>query len=95
MDKVGELSPKEPPSYLVVNVENALLDFLVDLFGRVNERFLDISRGLRRRLHEDQAVLAGERLALLLLHFAPRLEVALVADQHDDHVRVRMLTRIL
>lgn len=80
---------------LIVDVEDALLDLLVDLLGGVDERLLHVGGRLRRRLHEDEAVLARERLALLLLHLPPRLQVRLVADQHDHHVRVRMLTGVL
>lgn len=54
---------------LIVDVEHTLLDLLVDLLGRVYKRLLHIRCRTRRRLHEHQIVLPGERLALLPLHF--------------------------
>lgn len=79
---------------LVVDVENALLNLLINLFGCIDERLLDIRGRSRRSLHENQSVLAGERLPLLLLHLATRLEIAFVPDQHYHHIRVRMLTGV-
>ena len=46
-------------------------------------------------LHEDESVLPGEGLALLPLDVAPRLQITLVADEHDDHVGVGVLPRVL
>lgn len=83
------------PSYLIVDVEDTFLDLLVNLFGRIYECLLYVGSCARRSLHEDQSVLAGEGLALLFLHLTPRIQIALVAYQHNDHVRVRVLTRIL
>lgn len=80
---------------LIVDVEDTFLDLLVNLFGRIYERLLYVGSCARRSLHEDQSVLAGEGLALLFLHLTPRIQIALVAYQHNDHVRVRVLTRIL
>jgi len=80
---------------LIVDVEDALLDLLVNLLGRVYERLLHVGRRARRRLHEDQSVLAGKGFAFLLLYLTPRVQVALVADQHDHHVRIGVLARIL
>lgn len=60
---------------LVVDVEHTLLDLLVDLLGRVDERLLHVGRRPRRRLHEHQIVFARKRLALLLFHFAARVQV--------------------
>ncbi len=37
----------------------------------------------------------GERLPLLSLDVSPRLQVALVAYQHDHHVRVGVLPGVL
>ena len=63
-------------SYLVVDIEDSLLDLVVDLPGRVDEGLLDVGGRLGRRLHEDEAVFAGEGLALLALNVAAGLEVA-------------------
>lgn len=60
---------------LVIYVEHALLDLLVDLLGRVDERFLHVGRRPSGRLHEHQVVLAGKRLALLLLDLTTRVQV--------------------
>jgi hypothetical protein len=62
--------------YLIVDVEDAFLNFVVDFSGGVDERLLHVGRRLGRRLHEDEAVLASERLPLLSLDVAPSLEVA-------------------
>lgn len=61
---------------LVIDVEHALLDLLVDLLGRVNERLLHIGCCPGRRLHKHQVVLTGERLPLLAFYFAARIQVA-------------------
>lgn len=59
----------------VIDVEHALLDLLVDLLGRVDERLLYISSSPCGRLHEHQVVLSRKRLTLLLLHFTSRVQV--------------------
>ena len=64
------------PVRLVVDVEDALLDLVVDLPGGVDEGLLHIGGGLGGGLHEDEPVLPGEGLALLPLHVPPRLKVA-------------------
>eukprot|EP00227_Mantoniella_beaufortii_P021557 CAMPEP_0197591626 /NCGR_PEP_ID=MMETSP1326-20131121/13819_1 /TAXON_ID=1155430 /ORGANISM="Genus nov. species nov., Strain RCC2288" /LENGTH=295 /DNA_ID=CAMNT_0043157157 /DNA_START=218 /DNA_END=1100 /DNA_ORIENTATION=+ len=73
----------------------APVDLLADLPRRVDERLLHVVAGLGRRLQEHQAVLARERLALLGADGAAVRDVALVADQHDGHVGVGMLPRVL
>ena len=69
------LGPQLDPVGLVVDVEDALLDLVVDLPGGVDEGLLDVGRGLGRGLHEDEAVLPGEGLALLPLDVPPGLQV--------------------
>lgn len=73
---------------LIVDVEDALLNLSVDLLGRVDERLLDISSSLGGCLHEDESVFSSESLSFLLLHLTTRFQVALVSDEHDDHIRV-------
>lgn len=61
--------------YLIVDIKDAFLDFLVDLFRCVDEGLFDVGRSLGRRLHEDKSVFACERLALLLFHLPSALQV--------------------
>ena len=46
---------------------------------------------LRGRLHKDEAVLAREHLALVGADLSSGVQVALIADQHDRHIRVAIL----
>ena len=62
-------------AHLVIDVEDALLDLVVDLPRGVDEGLLDVGRRLGRRLHEDEAVLARERLPLFPLDVAARLQI--------------------
>ena len=62
-------------SDLVIDVEDALLNLVVDLPRSVDEGLLDVGRRLGRRLHEDEAVLAREGLALFPLDVAARLQI--------------------
>ena len=62
-------------AYLVVDVEDAILYFLVDLLGRIDERLLHVGRSFRRRFHEDEAVFSGEGLAFFLLHVTARFQI--------------------
>jgi len=73
---------------LIVDVEDALLNFSVDLLGCVDESFFNIGSRLRRCFHEDQTVLSSERLTFLLLDLTTSLEVTFVTNQHNDHIRV-------
>ena len=77
---------REERAHLIVDVEKALLDLLVDGARGLDEGLLDVLRGLCRGLHEDEAVLARERLALLALHVAPRLEIAAHATHTIAHL---------
>lgn len=72
---------------LVVDVEHALLDLLVDLLGRADERLLHVCRRPRRRLHEHQIVLPRERLALLLLHLAARVQITGRGEKYLGEIR--------
>ena len=63
------------PVRLVVDVEDALLDLVVDLPGGVDEGLLHVGGGLGRGLHEDEPVLPGKRLTFLPFHISPSLQV--------------------
>lgn len=63
-------------TYLVIDVENSLLDFVVDFSGRVDEGLLHVGRRLGRGLHEDEAMLPRERLAFLPLDITPSFQIA-------------------
>ena len=60
---------------LVVDVEDSLLNFVVDFSGCVDEGFLHVGGSLGRSLHEDETVLARERLAFLPLDITPSFEI--------------------
>ncbi len=68
--------------YLIVDIEDTVLDFLVDFLGGVDEGFLDVGCRLGGRLHEDEAVLPRERLALLSLHVPPCLQITATPHIH-------------
>ena len=61
--------------YLVVDIKNSLLDFVVDLSRGVDEGLFHVGRRLGRSLHEDEAVLAGKGFALLTLNVAAGLQI--------------------
>ena len=63
------------PVRLVVDVEDALLDLVVDLPGGVDEGLLHVGGGLGRGLHEDEPVLPGKRLTFLPFHISSSLQV--------------------
>mmetsp|Transcript_23456 Transcript_23456/g.69088 ORF Transcript_23456/g.69088 Transcript_23456/m.69088 type:complete len:208 (-) Transcript_23456:116-739(-) len=80
---------------LVAHVEDALLDLVVDGACGGYEGVLHVGGGLGGRLQEDEAVLLGELLPLLVGHGSAVLKVRLVADEHDGHVGVGVLARVL
>mmetsp|Transcript_75743 Transcript_75743/g.201232 ORF Transcript_75743/g.201232 Transcript_75743/m.201232 type:complete len:218 (-) Transcript_75743:4-657(-) len=74
-------------------IVHAGLEVLVDLPRGVQEGGLHVLPRLRRSLQEEQAVLPGKPCTLLV-HDLPLLQVALVPDQDDHHVWLRVLPRI-
>lgn len=82
-------------THLIIDVKNAFLNLLVNLFGCIDERFLDVRGGPCRRLHKHKSMFSRERFALFFLHFTTRFQVTFVADQHNHHVGVGVLTGIL
>merc|ERR1719198_199174 len=82
--------PDFDPTGLAAEIIDVVLDVLVDLPTSLNEGLLNVLRGLRRSLPEHQAMLTG-KLSTLFVGDLPALEVALVANKHDDHVGVGVL----
>mmetsp|Transcript_24471 Transcript_24471/g.64579 ORF Transcript_24471/g.64579 Transcript_24471/m.64579 type:complete len:255 (+) Transcript_24471:163-927(+) len=80
---------------LVLEVVHALLDVLVDLIRYSQKSVLDPGAGARGGLGEEEAVAAGELLALLEGDFSLRVHVALVADEHHRDVGVAVLLRLV
>ena len=72
--------------------------------GRLNIHLLDVRSRLCRSLQKDQAVLLRELGSLLRRHrttmgpnkpsILPMVQIRLVADQHDHHVRGSILPRL-
>lgn len=77
-----------------VQVERPVLDVAEDATGRLEKGLLHAVARLRRRLDEHEAVLVGELLRLLVGDVTLRLQVALVADEEDDGVRVRQVAGV-
>eukprot|EP00608_Synchroma_pusillum_P012824 CAMPEP_0198425696 /NCGR_PEP_ID=MMETSP1452-20131203/4740_1 /TAXON_ID=1181717 /ORGANISM="Synchroma pusillum, Strain CCMP3072" /LENGTH=246 /DNA_ID=CAMNT_0044146055 /DNA_START=113 /DNA_END=851 /DNA_ORIENTATION=+ len=76
-------------------VVHAPLDLLQDVLRRLNEGRLHVGSRLRGRLQKDEPVGLRELPSLLVAHRAPVLQVRLVSDEHDRHVRVAVLPRLL
>jgi len=93
--RTGVLGPDLDAVGLVVDVEHALLDLVVDFPGGVDECLLDVGGRLGGGLHEDEPVLPGERLPLLPLYVPSSLQVTFVSNEHDDHVAVAVLPGVL
>jgi len=71
----------------VGEIVDTRLDILIDLPGRVQECLLHILCRLRRRLHEHKTVLLRKPVSLIEGDLA-LVEVHLIADQHNNHVRI-------
>ena len=76
---------------IVAQVVNTAVDVFVDDCARLKEGLFDVLSGLGGGLHEDETVLASEHFAFVGADLAPRIQVALVSDKHDCHVRVAVL----
>ena len=63
------------PVRLIVDVEDALLDLVVDLPGGVDEGLLHVGGSLGGGLHEDEPMLPCKGLALLPLHVSTCFQV--------------------
>lgn len=83
------------PVAFIGDVDLPALNVSVDLLRRVYERLLHVVRRLGRRFHEDQTVFVGECLPLLGAHGAAMLQIVLVANEHNDHVGLGVLTGLL
>lgn len=60
---------------LIVDVENAFLDFVIDFPGGVDEGFLHVSGSLSGGLHEDETVLPSKCFSLLSFDISPGFQV--------------------
>ena len=58
----------------------------------MQEGLFNIIGCFSRGLHEYEAVLLSEPLSLLCADLSPGVEVRLVSDKHDRHVRVAVLS---
>ena len=56
------------PVCLIVDVEDALLDLVVDLPGSVDEGLLHVGGSLGRGFHEDEAVFSCKSFTLFSLY---------------------------
>lgn len=54
---------------------------------------LNVGGRLGGSLKKNESILLSEQLTLLGTHRSPVLQIALVSNQHDCHVRVAVLTR--
>ena len=63
--------------------------------ARLQESLLDVLGCLSRCLHEDQTVLTRKHLTLARADLPARVQIALVSNQHDGHVRVAVLAHLV
>ena len=68
---------------VVRQVVHATVNVFINDRARLQEGLLYVLGGLRGGLHKDQAVLASEHFTLVGGDLATRVQIALVADQHD------------
>jgi hypothetical protein len=61
----------------------------------VSSYLFNVKCGLGRCFHEDQPVLFSESVTFLGGDLSSGIEVALVADEHNCHVRVAILPHFL
>mmetsp|Transcript_117814 Transcript_117814/g.175990 ORF Transcript_117814/g.175990 Transcript_117814/m.175990 type:complete len:274 (-) Transcript_117814:82-903(-) len=80
---------------LVGDIDFTRKNLSMDLFRSVDKGRLDVVRRLGRRLHKDQSVRFRKRLALFRADRPTMFQIILVSDQHDDHVRLRVLAGFL
>lgn len=80
---------------VVGQIVHATVDVLVDYGRSLQEGFLYIGSSLCGRLHEDKAVFTRKHFALVRTDLAPRIQVTLVANEHDSHVWVTVLLYFL
>ena len=88
------LSAEPDAKTLIAHVEHSLGDLLVNCLGSLHESVINVVSSLCTGLQEYQAVFLGESLALFSRNLPLLLQIALVTDEHDGHVVVRVLPRI-
>lgn len=75
MQKISTLFLRKIFTNLVVDVKDAFLNFLINLLRCVDESLFDICSRTSRSFHKHQSMFPGERLTLLLLNFATRIQI--------------------
>ena len=99
--------------YLIIDVENAFLNFVVDLSCSVDKSLLNIGGRLGWSLHKNETMFAGKCFTFFFFDITTGLQITeiifwkislkkcfkgfepLISDEHDDHIRVGMLSGIL
>mmetsp|Transcript_14976 Transcript_14976/g.31771 ORF Transcript_14976/g.31771 Transcript_14976/m.31771 type:complete len:163 (+) Transcript_14976:552-1040(+) len=67
----------------------------MNLLRRIYERLLNIIRRLCASLHENQPILFSKRPPLLRRNCPPMLQIILIPNQHNDHIALTVLPRLL
>lgn len=67
----------------------------MDYRARLQESLFDVLGSFRRCLHENEPVLPSEHLTLIGADLSPRVQVALIANEHDRHIGVAVLLDFL
>merc|ERR1719232_161715 len=77
------------------NVVYAVLNLLINLLRGLDKRLLDVVGGSGGGFEEEQPIFLSKFGSLLRSNLAPVLQIALVTNEHDGHVLVAVLTRLL
>ena len=80
---------------IVAKIVDAAVNIFINNRARLKEGLFDILGGLGGSLHEDEAVLASKHLTLVGADLSPCVQVTLVSNQHDRHIRVSVLLDFL
>jgi len=76
---------------VIAEVVDAAVDVFVDYGTRLQEGLLDVLGSLRGSFHEDEAVFARKHLSLIRADLASGIQITLVSNEHNRHVRVSIL----
>jgi hypothetical protein len=77
------------------NIDFSRNDLAVDLFGGADKGRLDIIRRLGRGFHKDQSIGFSKGLTFIRTDCPTMFQVIFITNQHDDHIRLGMLTSFL